>query len=57
MSVITYNKSATSDKTDEPYRKKLMLIVNDSYFITKNESEKRNRLIEKTEGDILKVEN
>ncbi len=31
-------------------------IVNDSFFITKNESDKRNRLIEKTEGDILKIE-
>ncbi len=31
-------------------------IVTDSFFITKNESDKRNRLIEKTEGDILKIE-
>jgi hypothetical protein len=57
MSVICYNKSSLFEKSDEPERKKLMLIVNDSFFITKNESDKRNRLIDKTEGDILKVEN
>lgn len=55
MSVITYNRAG--ERGEEPERKKLMQVVNDSFFITKNESEKRNRLIEKTEGDILKVEN
>ena len=34
----------------------MIQIVNESFFITKNESEKRNRMIDKTEGDILKVE-
>lgn len=37
-------------------RKKLAQVVNDTFYVTKNESDKRNRLIEKTENDILKVE-
>jgi hypothetical protein len=32
-------------------------LINQMFYIKKSEAEKRNKLIEKTENDILKVEN
>ena len=32
-------------------------LINQMYYIKKTEAEKRNKLIEKTENDILKVDN
>ena len=56
MAIISYSKTQ-SDKFEElAERKRLKCIINDTYFITKNESEKRNRIIDKTENDILKIE-
>ena len=38
-------------------RKKMEQLINQMFYIKKSEAEKRNKLIEKTENDILKVEN
>lgn len=46
--VLAYNKYYAEKFEEAGERKKLTQIINDTYFITKNESEKRNRLIEKT---------
>lgn len=40
-----------------PERKKMSQLLNQMFYIKRSETEKRNKLIEKTENDILKVEN
>ena len=57
MSLLAYDRVPSERGDESGDRKKMMNIMNEAFYITKNDSEKRNRMIEKTEGDIVKVEN
>ena len=48
LTILNYNKFVAERYEQTGERNKLTQIVNDTFYITKSESEKRNRLIEKT---------
>ena len=52
----TKNKKVIYEEVSSE-RKKMEQLINQMFYIKKSEAEKRNKLIEKTENDILKVEN
>ena len=57
MAQLSYSRTQPEKFEEQAERKRLTQCLDSTFFITKNEADKRNRMIEKTEGDILKIEN